>query len=464
MLRPVRSAAVLAVALVTASVGMGAAPAGARGEAKCPVAALDAATRPVEITFWHVQTAKNEDVLNELVTRFEAQQDRVRVNLVNQVGYQDLFNKYRAGLDTGALPDVAEMNGADLQALVDSRSVVPIEACVTADDYRLSDYVPRAMAAYTLKGVQWAMPWTVSNRVLLYDRNVFRAAGLDPDDPPTTLDEVTDDSRRIVESGAARHGIALRIDHGLLAHLYTKSGQLYANHHNGRAARATKTLLDNKTGRRIWAWWDDIVDSGLAINTGQGAGATPDHLLAVGNGDAAMTIDSSNVVGPVFDVLSSGEFPHVEPGIAPLPALEPGGGVMVGGGSLWLPRASPPEKQAAAWEFVKFLSAPEQQAALTVGARGGYLPIRRSTSQDPALQRMWQQDPQTRVPYDQLLSGPTDPVTAGPMLGDPSGVGDAVIDALTRMLAGDRSPNDALRQAQHDADAALAEYNERVGT
>jgi sn-glycerol 3-phosphate transport system substrate-binding protein len=462
MLRPVRSAAVLAVALVSASAGMGAMPASARGEAKCQVAALDRAPKPVEITFWHAQTAKNEDVLEELVTRFEAQQDRVRVKLVNQVTYPDLFNTYRAGLTTGALPDVAEVNVADFQTLVDSRSVVPIEACITADEYRLSDYVPRAIAAYTSKGVQWAMPWTVSNRVLLYDRNVFRAAGLDPDDPPTTLDEVTEDSRRIVESGAARHGIALPIEEGLLAHLYTKSGQLYANHHNGRTGRATKTLLDNQTGRHIWAWWQDIVDSGLAINTGQAA--TPDHLLAVGNGNAGMTIESSSAVGPVFDVLSRGEFSHVDPGVAPLPALDAGGGVMVGGGSLWLPRASPPEKQAAAWKFVKFLSAPEQQAAYTVGTRGGYLPIRRSASQDPALQRMWQQDPRTRVPYGQLLSGPTTPVSAGPVLGDHSGVRDAVVDALTRMLTNNLSLKQALHQAQHDADAALAEYNERLGT
>jgi sn-glycerol 3-phosphate transport system substrate-binding protein len=462
MLRPVRSAAVLAVALVSASAGMGAMPASARDEAKCPVAALDRAPKPVEITFWHAQTAKNEDVLEELVTRFEAQQDRIRVKLVNQVTYQDVLNTYRAGLTTGALPDVAEMNVADFQTLVDSRSVVPIEACVMADEYRLSDYVPRAIAAYTSKGVQWAMPWTVSNRVLLYDRNVFRDAGLDPDRPPTTLDEVTDYSRRIVESGAARHGIAVPMEEGLLAHLYTKSGQLYVNHHNGRTGRATKALLDNQTGRHIWAWWHDIVDSGLGINTGQ-AGTT-DHLLAVGNGNAGMTIDSSSAVGPVFDVLSRGEFTHVDPGVAPLPALDAGGGVMVGGGSLWLPRASPREEQAAAWKFVKFLSAPEQQAAYTVGTRGGYLPIRRSASQDLALQRMWQDDPQTRVAYDQLLSGRTNPVSAGPVVGAHSGIRDAVVDALTRMLTGDLSPNDALRQAQHDANTALAEYNERLGT
>jgi ABC-type glycerol-3-phosphate transport system substrate-binding protein len=97
-----------------------------------------------------------------------------------------------------------------------------------------------------------------------------------------------------------------------------------------------------------------------------------------------------------------------------------------------------------------------------VRTRGGYLPIRRSAVQDPALEQMWQQDPRTRVAYDQLLQGPTNPISAGPVLGDPSGTGDAVVDALTRMLAGDLAPKNAPRQAQHDANTSLAEYNDRV--
>jgi sn-glycerol 3-phosphate transport system substrate-binding protein len=295
---------------------------------------------------------------------------------------------------------------------------------------------------------------------LLYDKNAFRAAGLDPDRPPSTLDDVTEYSRRLVETNAARHGISLLRTGWLNVVLYTKSGQLYVDHQNGRTGRATKTLLDNKTGREIWAWWDGIVDSGLAIDAG-GEGTT-DHLLAIGTGDAAMTIDFSYVLGPVFNALTGGDFSRVDPGIAPLPALDADGGVPVSGGSLWIPRASSALKRVAAWEFIKFLSDPAQQAAYTVGTRGGYVPIRQSATQDAALQRMWRDNPQTRVAYDQLISGPSDAVAAGPVLGDPSGVGDAVVDALTRMLAGDLSSKSALRQAQHEADAALADYNERV--
>src|SRR6266511_1140837 len=106
---------------------------------KCPVKALDKADGPVEITFWHVQQAKNEEILTDLINRFETSQDRVRVKLVNVPTYPDLFEKYKAGLTTGDLPDLVQMDESTLQSLVDSQSTIPVGSCVKADHYSLDD-------------------------------------------------------------------------------------------------------------------------------------------------------------------------------------------------------------------------------------------------------------------------------------------------------------------------------------
>jgi sn-glycerol 3-phosphate transport system substrate-binding protein len=449
---------VLATALVSA-LGVGS---GAAGEPGCSVDALTGADEPVEITFWHVQAESNERVLQELVDQFEASQDRVRVRLVNQVTYPDVFEKYRAALDTGDLPDLVQLEETAVQSIVDSDSTIPVGACAQADDYDLSDFLPRATEYFTTEDVLRAMPWTISNPILVYDKAVFRAAGLDPEKPPTTFNEITEYSRQIVESGASRHGIALRTEAYFNEFFYAKSGRPYVNHANGRDERATKARLDNADGREIWTWWDEIVESGLAVNTGSQVG-NPDHLLAIANGDAGMTIDASGVLGPVFDVLSTGQYDHVEPGVAPLPALRPGGGVPVGDGSLWIPDTGDKPRAAAAWELMKFLSSPEAQAAYAVGSRGGFIPIRVSALDDPALQAMWAENPELRIPYDQLESGPVNSATVGSVIGDYQGVRDAVRDALTRMLTSDLSPKEALRQAQREATAAIEEYNDRVG-
>ncbi|MGH9030875.1 MAG: extracellular solute-binding protein, partial [Acidimicrobiia bacterium] len=332
---------------------------------RCPVRALDRADEPVEITFWHVQQARNEEILVEQIEQFEASQDRVRVELVNQLTYPDVFEKYKAALATDGLPDLVQMDEAAVQSMVDSRSTIPIERCVEADDYSLDDFVPQTIDYYTTKGVLRAMPWTVSNPVLFYDKNDFRAAGLDPEVPPQTFEEVTEYAQRMVDAGAARYGMTVRAEASVNEAFYAKSGKLYMNHENGRDARATKTLLDTRTGVEIWTWWGDMIDSGLGLFTGSQP-ANFDNLYALGTGDAAMTIDTSNAIGSILGVLDTGEFGAVDLGVGPLPTLEPGGGVPVGDASLWIPKTGS-RRQAAAWELVKFFSAPEQQAAYAVG-------------------------------------------------------------------------------------------------
>ena len=158
-----------------------------------------------------------------------------------------------------------------------------------------------------------------------------------------------------------------------------------------------------------------MVKSGLAVNTGSQAN-NYDHDFAVGNGNTAMTFEASGVLGPAANILASGQFANVEAGVGPLPALQSGGAVPVGDGSLWIPKHSSPEKRAAAWEFIKFLSDPTRQAELSVGSSGGYIPVRKSSVDDPALQQLWSQKPYLRVPYDQLESGPTTPATVGSVI------------------------------------------------
>jgi sn-glycerol 3-phosphate transport system substrate-binding protein len=452
-----------ASALAVAVAGLGASTGAEAGEqrARCPVRALDRSEGTVEITFWHVQQARSEEILTEQIEAFEASQERVRVDLVNVLTYPDVFEKYKAALATDGLPDLVQMDESSVQSLVDSESTIPMGRCVRADDYSLEDFVPHALDYYTTEGVLRAMPWTVSNPVLFFNKNHFRAAGLDPEDPPETLDEVTEFSRRIVDAGVAPHGMTVRAEAFVNEAFYAKSGQLYMDNGNGREARATKTRLNTRVGSEIWTWWDDLVESGLGLFTG----SQPDNfdnLYALGNGDATMTIDTSNAIGSILSVLDTGEFGTLDLGVAQLPSLEPGGGVPVFDASLWIPETGSNEREAAAWELVKFLSAPEQQAQYAVENSGGYIPIRGSAIDDPALQTLWAESPDLMVPFEQLEAGRGGAAAAGAVTGDYAGVRAAVRDALTAMFTDDLPPRKALAQAQRDATQAIREYNERL--
>jgi sn-glycerol 3-phosphate transport system substrate-binding protein len=434
--------------------------AGAVNPADCGLDAFARATKPVEVKFWHAMSRANADWLVSTTNAFNRSQHSVHVTLVQFPAYQDLLTKYLAGLSTRDLPDLFQPEDTTVQRMIDSRSVMPVQACVDADKYPLDKLLPRAAAYFSYQKVLYGMPWSLSNPILYFNKTAFVKAGLDPNKPPQTLAEVREYSRRIVASGAAKHGIALRVEPYIFEFLNAKSGGTLVNHGNGRESRATAATIDTPLATQIWSWWNDMVRSGLALNTG-GANGNIDHMLAVGNGDAAMTMEASGVLGTVKKVLEEGQYRTVRIGTAPLPTVGGGGGVPVGDGSLWIPKASSPERRAAAWQFIKYLASPQQQAALAVA--GGYAPIRPDATKVPVLAKLWASEPIYRVGYDQLTTGKENAPTAGSLIGDYQGVRDAVKDGMLSMLTGGLAPPAALQKAQREADAAITAYNDRLG-
>lgn len=469
MVRPRIQLAVLAVALslVFAACGGGSSPdGGGGGEGKgglpeCPIGAIgEAAKKPVQITFWHSMTRANEDALKGLTEKFNSSQSDVRVKLVNQTSYNDTLTKYRAGLSSGDLPDLVQIEDTGTQTMIDSGSVLPAQSCIDAADYDLSDFVQRVVQYYSVKDVLWPMPFNVSNPVLYYDKALFRKAGLDPDQPPATLDEVRKASQAIVDSGAAPHGIALKVDGWILEQFLAKAGQPYVDNGNGRDGRATAVVYDDDAGREIFRWWDEMVHDGLALDVGYKEGNI-DHYLAVGNSNAAMTIDTTAALGTISQLLGSGQFEHVELGVGPMPGPEGDGGVLVGGAALYIVNKSSAAEQEAAWRFVQFLDEPENQAQWS--ASTGYIPLRKSAVDLPAVEQRWAEEPGYRVAYDQLVTGPENVATAGPVIGAYRDVRTAAVDAIQQMLSQGLAPDKALTRAARDADAAIEDYNSRVG-
>ena len=155
----------------------------------CPVDALADADEPVEITFWHGLNVDNEDAINALVDSYNASQDEVVVKAENQGGYLETIDKYFQST-VADRPAVVMFPDYSVQKAIDSQALIPIEACTSAAEYDLSTFQPSALAAYGAAGVEWGMPFNISNPVLFYNRNMFVEAGLDPDQPPQTLEEL----------------------------------------------------------------------------------------------------------------------------------------------------------------------------------------------------------------------------------------------------------------------------------
>jgi sn-glycerol 3-phosphate transport system substrate-binding protein len=449
------SAAMLATGLsaVTMAPGAGAAT------ATCPLAALKKADKPVEITFWHSMNRALGDTLTTLTDDFNSSQGDVKVNLVNQIEYAQTFQKYKAGLASGDLPDVVQLQETEQQQMIDTKTVLPASACAKADKYSFSDFLPRIISYFTVEGTQYAMPFNNSGPVLFYNKKAFTAAGLDPEKPPTTFDEMRAAAEKLKANGVEAP-LGLKTEPGYFEHWRAMANKLYVNNSNGRKARATKTVYNDATGREIFAWLSGMVKDGLAT-TNPDLGSNFDNLLGIRSGLHAMAIDTSAVLGTITAVLSAGNDPNIDIGVAPMPGPSHKGGVLVSGGSLYMVNKSAPEKQAASWEYLKFLDEPENMTTWAIGT--GYLPIRKSSAESAEMQQYWAQNPTYKVAYDQLLSGPTNPATSGSVIGQYTGVRDAIRDAENSMFLNGTDPKRALEDAASNANAAIEDYNSKLG-
>lgn len=434
----------------------------------CPTDALDAATGTVEITFWH---GMNNDVLKAELTRqtdaYNASQSKVKVNLIDQGGYEGVIEKY---LQSGqsSRPDMAQMPEYMVQAIVDTESAVPAAACIESSGFDVSSFLPGALQAYNTEGVQWALPFNVSSPVLFYNKKVFAAAGLDPNLPPSTLADVREYSQRIVDSGAASFGIALEsgFDSGggwVLEQWFAQAGELYADNDNGRTARATQVLYDNAAGVELLTELQSMIQDGIAVNVGDNSSTGFDNLLKLADNTApaAMTIATSASLGSVLDILQGGQFPAIsaeDVGVGPLPGPGDVRGALVGGASLWVVNSGNPAKIAAVWDYASYLVGAQQQSDWS--ARTGYVAVRDDARELDPLKTLLANDPRFAVALDQLLVLPDRPSSYGPVVGPLREVRTVTAQGIAAIFGG-ADVQTTLSATKRQADTLIADYNQR---
>jgi sn-glycerol 3-phosphate transport system substrate-binding protein len=219
--------------------------------------------------------------------------------------------------------------------------------------------------------------------------------------------------------------------------------------------------FNGPTGQAFFQWWHDMVEEDLAIDVGLALNS-PDAILAVGAGRAAMTRSSTAVLRSVVDALEGGlAQTEVEPGLAGLAGVPGGTGyTAVYSRGLWLAKDVPEAEQEAGWKFIKWLVEPEQQAEWFAGS--GYLPVRDSSYELPAAQEIMTKYPEFRTGVEIFRNSPVTPATLGPMLGPLKEVREAVLKQLQETIVNGKDPMQAVNDAAEEANREIEEYNRRV--
>lgn len=432
----------------------------------CDTAALDEAEGPVDIVFWHGMANDLEPPLVALTERYNASQDKVRVELQNQTSYDSLLDKY-INVGQGSRPTLAQFPEYVVRSISDSGTTVPAEACLESSGFDTGTFVPRTLTAYEYEGIQRGMPFNVSNPVLFYNRKIFEAAGLDPDDPPVSLEDLRVAAEAIVSSGAAPVGLVLDTgtDSGggwYLEQWFGRAGEPFADNGNGRIAPATEVFFDNEVGVELTTFLQEMIDDGLAISIGDNPGGQDAFFKLADPVDrGAMTIATSAALGSVLVALEAGLGGDIQPadiGVGPMPGPSDTPQVQVGGASLWIVADKSPEETAAAWDYITFLLGAEAQSEWA--AATGYVPVRADALDVEPLATKYEEDPRFEVPYLQLLSGVNDDTANAPVLGPQREVRSETSRAMAAIFAG-ADPQTALTDAADASNLLIASYNER---
>ncbi|MDO8390466.1 MAG: ABC transporter substrate-binding protein [Actinomycetota bacterium] len=433
----------------------------------CPTDALETATGTVEIEFWHGMGSVLADELQKLADAYNDSQSKVHVTLSGESYEITIDNYLQASQDSR--PDLVQMPEYMVQSMVDTESTVPVGKCIDSSGFDTSEFLPTALTAYSTQGVQWAMPFNVSNPVLYYSKKAFIAAGLDPNDPPESLEELRAYSQQLVDSGAAQYGIALDsgFDSGggwYVEQWFAQAQEYYADGDNGRTNRATQVLYNNQTGVDLLTYVQTMINDGLAISVGDNASGTDDLLkIADESAPAAMAIHTSAALGGALELLKSGVFKQLgadDLGIGRMPGPDGNPGALIGGASLWPVNSGDPVKVAATWDFISYLVSAENQSEWA--ATTGYVPVRTDALTVEPYKTILDTDSRFSVAYDQLKASPDALTSAGPVVGPLRQIRAVLATAVAKIFGGD-DVKTALDEAATQANNLIADYNTSNG-
>ncbi len=149
---------------------------------------------PVHITYWEKWTSFEGDAMRAVVDTFNRKQNKIHVDLLTVSGIE---NKTLLAAAGGNPPDVAGLYGPNVAQYADDHAILPLDdycrrAGITADQY-----IPAYWRIGYYHDHVYALPSTPASTALHYNKAMFRAAGLDPNKPPQTIEEMDADAAKI---------------------------------------------------------------------------------------------------------------------------------------------------------------------------------------------------------------------------------------------------------------------------
>ncbi len=153
----------------------------------------------VVATYWEKWTGFEAESIQKVVEAFNASQDRVEVRVFTTSQVQRKVLMATAG---GIPPDVAGLMCSEVVPYADKNALVPLDHYAAAAGITPANYISRYWDLCHYRGHLWALPSTVTSLALHWNKRLFREAGLDPERPPGTIEELDQYADRLTKRDA----------------------------------------------------------------------------------------------------------------------------------------------------------------------------------------------------------------------------------------------------------------------
>lgn len=309
----------------------------------------------ITISYWHIFPEGDvfKPVHDELIKRFNESQDEVFVEDLG-ISFFDFLSKMDTAIPAGTGPDVAFYDLSESHRRAAAGVLVDLTPYIEADNYDMDQYYAWAKDIGTYEGKWYGLPFSGGGRILVYNKDMFREAGLDPDAPPKTLEELeayADKLTKVKDNGEIEvlgfhpslGNVSIR-DYviGRGSDFFEEDGTPAVNSEINLEVLEWYVRMTNKYGTK-------------QVQSLQAASKTTgiDPLLS---GFVAMEIN----VADFYKKLSESDIDY---GLSAVPVSEKGGirGSMGGSFDLEIFDHGDAARAEASWKFIKFMAGVESQ-------------------------------------------------------------------------------------------------------
>ncbi|PWC15437.1 sn-glycerol-3-phosphate ABC transporter substrate-binding protein UgpB [Brenneria corticis] len=409
-----------------------------------------------EIPFWHSMEGELGKEVNSLVERFNQSHSDVKIVPVYKGNYEQNLAAGIAAYRAGNAPAILQVYEVGTATMMASKAIKPVyevfkDAGINFDE---SIFVPTVSGYYTdaKSGQLLSQPFNSSTPVLYYNKDAFKKAGLDPEQPPKTWQQLAEYTAKLRAAGL-KCGYAsgwqgwIQIENFSAWH-----GLPVASKNNGFDGADAVLEFNQPTQVKHIQRLQDMNKQGNFTYFGRKDEPTEKFY----NGDCAITTASS---GSLADIRQHAKFDYGV-GMMPYDADAQGApqNAIIGGASLWVLNGKDAATYKGVAEFMQFLAQPE--IAAEWHQKTGYLPITKAAYELTQKQGFYEKNPGADIATRQMLNKPPLPFTKGLRLGNMPQIRTLVDEELESVWTGKKTPQQALDSAVARGNALLRRFEQ----